>query len=898
MPNVNWPTNDLELYLRSRMKSAAEIRQLFLDFYKEHGHEIVPSAPIVIKNDPTLMFTNAGMNQFKDWFLGNEKPQWPRVADTQKCLRVSGKHNDLEEVGLDTYHHTMFEMLGNWSFGDYFKKDAIKWAWELLTSEKGYGLPKEKLYVTVFEGDEQENLLYDMEAFEVWKNLLPESHILKGNKKDNFWEMGDTGPCGPCSEIHFDSRTDQEIQEIPGASLVNMGHPQVIEIWNLVFMEFNRKADKSLEKLPNQHVDTGMGFERLVRVIQGKQSNYDTDVFSPLIQHLEKTTGISYTGSMDKKSDIAMRVIADHIRAVSFAIADGQLPSNTGAGYVIRRILRRAIRYGFSFLDRKSSFMFKLVDTLSENMGHSFPELNHQLDFVKQVIREEENAFLHTLETGMQILNQIMTGNPTGMISGEQAFQLYDTHGFPLDLTSLITRENHWQLDEKGFHQAMEEQKKRSRQDAETDMGDWVFLQSNENIQFKGYTDLKTKTRITRYRKVSQKGKDLFQIVLNETPFYAESGGQVGDTGSLFLNGEKIDIIDTRKENNLYIHLTTKLPKDIQADAEAHVDEIRRFDIMNNHTATHLLQAALRNVLGNHVQQKGSLVHPDYLRFDFSHFSKVSEAELDAIEKLINKDIQAALPKQEYHQIPIDEALKMGATALFGEKYGTHVRVISFGGQHSMELCGGTHVQNTKDIGILIITSESSVAAGVRRIEAITGRQALNYLQKQNQRLQEIQQLFPQAKDVVQASKAQSIELQTLQKKYDTLLKKETDLLREQIIFEIPQTNTWQIFVRNLGEVPSADILKDLSFSALQAKPQTLLCLGAVVDQKPCLSLMLPQMLVKEKNIHAGNIIKVAAKHIQGGGGGQPFYATAGGNNSNGLDQALRIAEDLLKSSV
>jgi len=878
--------------------TAAEIRQAFLDFFASKGHQIVPSAPLVIKNDPTLMFTNSGMNQFKDYFLGNKPAPNKRVADTQKCLRVSGKHNDLEEVGIDTYHHTMFEMLGNWSFGDYFKKDALNWSWELLTEV--YKLPKDRLYVTVFGGDEKENLAFDQEAYDIWKELIPESQILHGNKKDNFWEMGDTGPCGPCSEIHIDLRTEAEIAAIPGAEVVNGSHPQVIEIWNNVFMEFNRKADGSLEKLPAQHVDTGMGFERLCMAMQGKTSNYDTDVFTPLINFIANASGIAYQQS-DIQTDIAMRVIADHIRAVAFTIADGQLPSNNKAGYVIRRILRRAVRYYYNFLGFREPFMYKLVAILAEQFRTVFPEMAAQQSFVEKVIFEEETSFLRTLENGLKRLEVAFEGNAT-QIDGKVAFELSDTFGFPLDLTALIARERGIAVDEEGFNKAMEAQKSRSRKATELEVGDWVVLVPDEKIAFVGYDVLETETRITRYRKVLNKGVEQFQIVLETTSFYAESGGQTGDKGVLTIPNTEVSLLitDTKKENDLIIHLaededTESILQSMGGAIQAKVNVNLRVATSRNHSATHLLHAALRNKLGTHVQQKGSLVNPEVLRFDFSHFSKIEEADLVAIETEVNQKVRENIALLEERNVPINEAREKGAMALFGEKYGDAVRVITFDPAYSVELCGGTHVKATGEIGQVIITSETSSAAGVRRIEALTGTAAENYLREQMQELHAIKALL---KSPVEATKAvitlveekaalaklvESYQLKALQETKQELLKNKVE--KDGIAF-----------ISAIIEAPNADGVKQLAFDLRQVLDKALIVLGANLDGKPHLAVMITDNLVAEKQWNAAQIVKDLAKHIQGGGGGQPFFATAGGKNLEGLTTAITNASKLLNN--
>lgn len=864
-----------------------EVRQIFLDFFKSKQHAIVPSAPLVIKNDPTLMFTNAGMNQFKDIFLGNAPAKDKRVADTQKCLRVSGKHNDLEEVGIDTYHHTMFEMLGNWSFGDYFKKDAIAWAWELLTDV--YKLDKSRLYVTVFEGDEKENLAFDQEAYDEWKKWIDEKRILRGNKKDNFWEMGDTGPCGPCSEIHIDLRSDEERKQIDGATLVNNDHPQVIEIWNNVFMEFNRKADGSLEKLPAQHVDTGMGFERLVRAIEGKNSNYDTDVFLDYIHFLEKKSSIPYKGA-DSKTDIAMRVIADHIRAISFAIADGQLPSNNGAGYVIRRILRRAVRYGFSFLNFKEPFLFELVDILANKMGGTFPDIISQKELVKKVIQEEETAFLRTLEKGIIRFNDYLKSSPKE-VDGQFAFELYDTFGFPIDLTQLLAKENNLSVNMQAFEKHLQEQKERSRAATAMDTDDWVELLNNVETSFVGYESTNAQSKIARYRKVKLKGKEQFQLVLDVTPFYPEGGGQVGDTGYLENNGSKTEIIDTKKENGVILHITEKLPADTTANFNAVVNNSKRRLIANNHSATHLLHAALRTVLGTHVEQKGSLVNDEYLRFDFSHFSKVTEEEIEKIEKIVNKKIREN-HKVEIENLPIEEAKKKGAIALFGEKYGDTVRVVTMDSSYSIELCGGTHVNATGQIGLFKIVSESAVAAGIRRIEAISADTAENYFNEQNKLLLEIKKLV-KAKDLKKVIEQLLEENQRLNKEIENFTKEKVKALKQEIKAKAENKNGIHV-ITELVSLDNADAVKDLCYQLKGEIENLFLVIGAEIKGKPQLSVMISENLVKEKNLHAGNIVKELAKEIQGGGGGQPFYAVAGGNNTAGLKAALEKGKQLI----
>lgn len=865
------------------------IRRTFLRFFEGKGHLIVPSAPLVLKNDPTLLFTNSGMVQFKDNFLGNATPKRNRIADTQKCLRVSGKHNDLEEVGIDTYHHTMFEMLGNWSFGDYFKKEAIAWAWELLTD--AYNLPKDRLYVTVFEGDAKEDLGFDHEAFSFWKEILPEDRILMGNKKDNFWEMGEMGPCGPCSEIHIDLRSDQEVSTLPGKSLVNTGHPQVVEIWNLVFMEFNRKADGSLEKLPARHVDTGMGFERLCMAIQKKTSNYDTDVFTPLIDFISRAAGIAYKTS--EQTDIAMRVMADHVRAVSFAISDGQLPSNTGAGYVIRRILRRAVRYGFTFLNFKEPFLHQLVPVLADQLREPFPDLQAQQDYVSKVVFEEESSFLRTLEKGLKRIDLIQSALKGKTISGEQAFELYDTFGFPFDLTSLIVRERGLTVDEAGFRKEMEKQKLRSKTDAVKETGDWVTVGEDEKTEFIGYDHLLSTVRIVRYRKVKQKNRELVQLVFDKTPFYAESGGQVGDTGFIESNGQKIGIIDTKKENELIIHLTESLPADTGGLFNAVVDAGKRRSTMNNHSATHLLHAALRQVLGKHVEQRGSLVNPEILRFDFSHFSAMTPEEIRDVEVIVNRKIRENIALDEKRNVPIGKAKGLGAMALFGEKYGDFVRVITFDPEFSVELCGGTHVPATGSIGLFKIISESSVAAGVRRIEAITGDAAEKYVRIELALLDEVKRMLKNPKDVLTSLKNLTEEKHALEKKLEALHGERANEIRNELATKAVKSNGHTLIIEKVT-VPSADALKNIAYALRNQFEDLLLILAADVDHKPQVTVMIGEKLMQTKKFHAGNMVKELAREIDGGGGGQPFFATAGGKNLNGLDGVLVKARQMI----
>ncbi len=870
------------------MKSK-EIRSQFLEFFKSKQHAIVPSAPMVVKNDPTLMFINSGMAPFKEYFLGNGKPKSNRIADTQKCLRVSGKHNDLEEVGMDTYHHTMFEMLGNWSFGDYFKKEAIEWAWELLTEV--YKIDKDILYVTIFEGDESEGLARDTEAYNLWKQFVPEDRILNGNKKDNFWEMGDQGPCGPCSEIHVDIRSEEEKAKVAGKDLVNQDHPQVVEVWNLVFMQFNRKANGSLEKLAEQHVDTGMGFERLCTVLQNKQSNYDTDVFMPLIREIEAITNSKY--GEDEKKDIATRVIADHVRAVAFSIADGQLPSNTGAGYVIRRILRRAIRYGFTFLEKKEPFIYKLVETLSDQMGDAFPELIKEKNLITNVIREEEQSFLRTLDQGLLLLENVIETADSKEISGRKAFELYDTFGFPIDLTALILRERGYSLDEKEFDAELQKQKDRSRAATKVKTGDWIVLEEDDVEEFVGYDTLETQVRITRYRKVeNKKDGEMYQFVFNLTPFYPEGGGQSGDKGYLkAADGGLTYIIDTKKENNLIIHFAKTLPRNLEGTFNAVVDGLYRSRTEANHTATHLLHQALRSVLGTHVTQKGSMVHSRNLRFDFSHFSKVTSEELKQIEDFVNARIREGITLEERRNIPYQQAIDEGAIALFGEKYGDAVRAIKFG--NSIELCGGTHVQNTKDIWHFIITSEGAVASGIRRIEALTGDFAKQYFIDRSESFASIQNALNNAQDPLKAVESLQEENQNLQKQVKELLKDKAKNLKGDLKSEIEQINGVNFLAKKI-DLDAAG-LKDLAFEMGGETENLFLVFGSEQDGKALLACYISKELAAEKNLDAGKIVRELGKFIQGGGGGQPFFATAGGKNPAGIDEALEKAKEFLK---
>jgi alanyl-tRNA synthetase len=867
---------------------AKSIRKTFLEFFENKSHKVVPSAPIVVQNDPTLMFTNAGMNQFKDYFLGNKVAESKRVADTQKCLRVSGKHNDLEEVGHDTYHHTMFEMLGNWSFGDYFKKEAIEWAWELLTEK--FDLPKDRFYATIFEGDASENLDKDTEAEDLWKQFLPEDRVLNGSKKDNFWEMGESGPCGPCSELHIDLRSQEEVNKVPGRNLVNMDHPQVVEVWNLVFIQYNRLANGSLENLPAQHVDTGMGFERLAMAIQKKQSNYDTDVFQPLIQWVAKRANVTYGES--EKVDIAIRVISDHIRAIAFTIADGQLPSNNKAGYVIRRILRRAVRYGYTFLDFKEPFLHEMLPILTDQFEGVFLELTQQKDFIAKVIKEEEISFLRTLDNGLKKLDMITaSGNKT--IDGSIAFELYDTYGFPLDLTALIARENNMQVDESGFSKEMEVQKNRSKSVGKQTAGDWTVVNESEDSMFVGYRQLESNTRILRYREVSQKDKKQFQLILEETPFYAESGGQVGDAGFLQIGDENVEIIDTKKENDLIVHFAKKLPSKLDGEVKAVVNSRKRKLTENNHSATHLLHAALRQVLGDHVQQKGSLVNDKVLRFDFSHFSKVTDEELKEIELITNEKIRENIALDEKVNVPIDQAKDLGAMALFGEKYGDFVRVITFDPTYSVELCGGTHVSQTGNIGLLKVVSESSIAAGVRRIEAVTSIEAEKFFNQKVTLLNELDVMLKHPKDLKKTIETLVSDNLAYQKKLEILNQQQAGQIKGQLINAVEKIGDINLITYE-GEFPSADDMKQVSFELKREVNNLVLLMAANIDQKPMLTVMLADDLVKN-GLNANEIIRKMAAAIKGGGGGQPFYATAGGKDLAGLTEALKIGKELIK---
>ncbi len=883
-----------------------EIRQHFFRFFEEKGHKIVPSAPMVVKNDPTLMFTNAGMNQFKDYFLGNSVPKVRRIANSQKCLRVSGKHNDLEEVGVDTYHHTMFEMLGNWSFGDYFKEEAISWAWELLTEV--YKIPVDQLYVTVFEGDAKDGVPQDIESFNIWKRFIAEDRIILASKKDNFWEMGETGPCGPCTEIHVDIRPEADRKAVPGKELVNNDHPQVVEIWNNVFMQFNRKADGSLEPLPETHVDTGMGLERLAMALQGKTSNYDTDLFQTLIRHMEKISGVKY--GEKEETDIALRVIADHIRAIAFSIADGQLPSNTGAGYVIRRILRRAVRYGYQTLNLKEPFLSGLSVVLGQEMGQTFQELLNQKDIIEKVIYEEELSFFRTLAQGiLKFEKYIQTGDPNGnrfavkidhfkniqakKVTGEFAFELLDTFGFPIDLTELMAKEKGFTVDMIEFNKKLDEQKKRSRAATAIETDDWVILKTDAEEEFIGYDYLVARVEIVKYRKVSQKQKTFYQLVFNKTPFYPEGGGQVGDTGYIEHNGEKTFIFDTKKENNLIVHLSEKLPFDPTSEFDAHVNVSKRELSASNHSATHLLHHALRKVLGTHVEQKGSLVNPDYLRFDFSHFSKVTAEELKEIERLVNIDIRANIALHEQRNVPIETAQEMGAMALFGEKYGDSVRVIQFG--PSIELCGGTHVLSTGQIGLFKLVSEGAVAAGIRRIEAITNTTAENLLRNKAEILDEVSSLLKNPKDLKGAVEELLNKNQQLQKQIEGFQKEKAMLVKADLKTKIETTNGVNFLAAKVNL--DAGSIKDIVYQLKGEVSDFVAVVGGNEGDKCSLTLMIAENVVEEKGLDAGKIIREISKHIQGGGGGQAFFATAGGKNPAGLEKAITDFTDIVKSA-
>ncbi|MDY0199807.1 MAG: alanine--tRNA ligase [Tenuifilaceae bacterium] len=873
--------------------TSGEIREAFLNFFRSKNHNIVPSAPMVIKDDPTLMFTNAGMNQFKDIFLGNTNPKHPRVANSQKCLRVSGKHNDLDEVGHDTYHHTMFEMLGNWSFGDYFKKEAIDWAWEFLVDV--LKINSNDLYASVFEGSPEDKLEPDQESFNLWEKYLPKDRILMGSKEDNFWEMGESGPCGPCSEVHIDLRSNEEKAKTPGRELVNEGHPQVVEIWNLVFIQYNRKANGSLDPLPAKHVDTGMGFERLCMAIQGKQSNYDTDVFQPIIGEITKLCGIAYGDST--KTDIALRVVADHLRAVSFSIADGQLPSNVKAGYVIRRILRRAVRYGYTFLNFHEPFIYKLVDILTSQMGKSFPELTAQKDLITKVIFEEEQSFLHTLETGIKLLDSIMAkvinegGNE---ISGHDAFILYDTYGFPFDLTELIARERNLTISKRDFEKEMKVQKERSRSVATLETSDWIEVASSSETKFVGYDTLQASIKIARYRTVKQKGKEQFHLVFDQTPFYAESGGQVGDMGTISNANETISILNTIKENNLTIHLVNKLPLDAKQEFMAQVDAKKRVSTANNHTATHLLHHALREVLGKHVEQKGSLVHADHLRFDFAHFQKMTDEEIRRVEQIVNEAIRNNASIDEHRNIPIKQAQEMGAMALFGEKYGDEVRVVRFG--NSVELCGGTHTSATGNIGLFKIVSEGAISTGIRRIEAITATKAEEYLYQQVDSIKSLKSSLGNPPDLMVATDKLINENAELKKQLEALTKEKVKGIKNELKLTAKSSNGASV-IAQIVDLDTADAIKDLAYQLRDEIDNLFLAVGAQVSGKPMLTIMIANLLIESKKVNASTIIREAAKEMKGGGGGQPFYATAGGKDANGLTQAIAKAVEIFEKA-
>jgi alanyl-tRNA synthetase len=876
------------------MKTAREIRKTFLDFFASKAHKIVPSAPIVNREDPTLLFTNAGMNQFKDYFLGNKTPDNPRIADTQKCMRVSGKHNDLEDVGYDGTHHTMFEMLGNWSIGDYFKDEAIAWSYELL--HEVFGISRNRLYATVFGGDDRENLERDDESLNLWLRFLPREQILYGNKKDNFWEMGDTGPCGPCSEIHVDLRSDEDRASIPGHELVNKDHPQVVEIWNNVFIQFNRKADSSLETLPARHVDTGMGFERLTMVLQGKQYTYDTDIFTPVIRFVEHISGIRYQGSYERtaKSDIAMRVIADHIRAVAFTIADGQLPGNNGAGYVVRRILRRAVRYYYSFLGIKTPLLHLLIPVLADWYDDIFPELKAQQAQLAKIIEGEETAFLHTLENGIRRFENLET--PGDIVRGEDAFDLLDTFGFPIDLTRLMAQEKGLSVDEAGFEKALEEQKKRSRADAQKEVGDWMALPARpaESVSFVGYDTLEVDgAHILKFRTVKVKGKDQYQLVLDRTPFYAESGGQAGDTGTLLVAAEQIHVLDTLKENDLIVHVVDTLPQNPQAPALARVDADKRMAVSRNHSATHLMHAALHRILGSHALQKGQDVTDQRLRFDFSHFQKLSAKEIKAIEAMVNNKIRQNIPLTENRHVPITEAKNLGAMMLFGEKYGESVRVITFDPDFSRELCGGTHVQATGEIGFFKIVGESAVAAGIRRLEAVTAASANAYVTQELDLLDTLRETLKNAKHPLQAVQSLQEENKQLRKEIERLMAAQAGSLRDELKGKAENLDGFKLLAAQI-ELNDATAIKTLAYQLEQELGPAVIVLGAVVSEKPLLTIVISQSLVGAKGFHAGNMVRELAKNIQGGGGGQPFFATAGGKEASGLAAAIGQVKPLV----
>ncbi len=871
------------------MKSI-EIRQKFLDFFESKSHKIVPSAPLINKDDPTLMFINAGMNPFKDYFLGNKAAIDKRVADTQKCLRVSGKQNDLEEVGVDGYHHTLFEMLGNWSFGDYFKKEAIAWAWELLTKE--FGINPDDLYVSVFEGDKGERLEPDNEAVELWKEWVAEDRILYFDKKDNFWEMGDTGPCGPCSEIHVDMRTPEEKAKVSGKSLVNADHPQVIEIWNLVFIQFNRKADGSLEELPAKHIDTGMGFERLTMALQNKQTTYDTDIFTPLIEFVEQKSGVKYTsGNSEGKTDIAIRVIVDHVRAVSFAIGDGQLPSNTGAGYVIRRILRRAVRYYYSFLNINEPLLFELFDVLADNFKHIFPELEQQHSFIKKVIQAEEKSFLRTLGSGLKRFENLEIKD--NLIEGKAAFELYDTYGFPIDLTRLIATEKGYTVDEAGFETELEKQRERARAASKKEVGDWTILSDDQDIEFVGYDELETETRVLKYRTVKEKKKNQYQVVLDRTPFYAEGGGQVGDKGWLYFGEERIDVIDTKKENDLIIHWVKKLPKHVDVPVKAVVNASKRHATENVHTATHLLHAALRSVLGTHVQQKGSLVNDNYLRFDFSHPAKMTDEEIAQVETIVNQRIRENIALEEARSVPIEVAKESGAMMLFGEKYGETVRMITFNKDYSVELCGGCHVPYTGKIGMFKITSEGAIAAGVRRVEAVTAEKAESYFSSELGELNAVRGLFKNPKGIAKTVEKLQEENKTLKKQVELLHQLQGKLAKVDLKASLTSIGDAN-FIGGVIEIGSVDAMKNLAFELDKEVDNLFLVLGTAIGGKANLLVYINKDFATTKGYHAGKMIRDLARNIKGGGGGQPYLATAGGKDPEGLAKAIEQAKTLV----
>lgn len=867
--------------------TSKQTREAFFSFFKDRGHHLVQSAPIVVKDDPTLLFTNAGMNQFKDIFLGNKPAKNPRAVDTQKCLRVSGKHNDLEEVGVDTYHHTMFEMLGNWSFGDFFKEEMIPWAWEFLTEV--LKLEKDRLYVTIFEGDKEDGLTEDSDAYAAWAKIISEDRILKADKKDNFWEMGDVGPCGPCSEIHIDLRSEKERASFDGATLVNKDHPQVVEIWNLVFMEYNRQKDKSLKPLPAKHVDTGMGFERLCMALQGKTSNYDTDVFMPSIKKMESICGLTYASSDDKK-DIAFRVIVDHIRAIAFSIADGQLPSNTGAGYVIRRILRRAVRYGYSFLNQREPFLYQLIESLIATLGETFPELGKQQKTIETVIHEEEQGFLKTLEKGIQLFEEYVKSNKNG-IDGAFAFELYDTFGFPIDLTQLLAQEQGLKVDMNAFQEQLKAQKDRSRAAGKLDTGDWVEVLKDDKEEFIGYDRLNSTVKISRYREVKQKGKSLFQLVFNLTPFYPEGGGQVGDTGYIQQGENKTSIVDTKKENNLIVHFCKELPKELHGEFEAVVNQSKRSLTAANHTATHLLHQALREILGTHVEQKGSLVNAEHLRFDFSHFHKMTDEELRDVELFVNRKIRANLNLKEERNLPITVAKERGALALFGEKYGDVVRLIQFG--DSVELCGGTHVQATGEIGLFKIVSEGAVAAGVRRIEAISSEKAQAYFFEQNDLIQNLKNNLKNPKNIEQAVDTLISENNQLQREIEQFKAKAAGSIKQELLQKVDDKNGVNVLIEEVSL--ETDSIKNIAFQLKSELARLFLVLVSKANGKPSITVLISDELVKEKDWNAGKIVRDLAKHINGGGGGQAFFATAGGKKAEGVEDALKAARDFIK---